>query len=35
MSVVERFNSIVRTLNMNKDDNEEKLYGISTNFIRN
>ena len=26
--------SLVRTLNMNEDENEEKLYIIWTNFIR-
>ena len=34
MSFIERFNLLVRTLNMNEDENVEKLHGISTNFIR-
>ena len=34
MSNIEILNSLVKTLNINEDKNQEKLYGISTNFIR-
>ena len=33
MSVLEKLYNIVKTLNMN-DDNGEKCYGVSTDFIR-
>ena len=33
MSVLEKLYNLVKTLNVN-DDNEEKCYGISTDFIR-
>ena len=33
MSVLKKLYNLVKTLNMN-DDNEEKLYGVSTDFIR-
>ena len=33
MIVLEKLYNLVKTLNMN-DDNEEKCYGVSTNFIR-
>ena len=33
MNVIEKLYLIVKTLNIN-DDNEEKCYGVSTNFIR-
>ena len=33
MNALKKLYSLVRTMNMN-DDNEETLYGISTNFIR-
>ena len=34
MSVIERLNLLVRTLNMNDDDNEAKVCGILTKLIR-
>ena len=34
MYFLEKLNLVVRTLNMNEDDKEEKFYGILTNFIR-
>ena len=34
MSVIERLHLLVRTLNMNDDDNEAKVCGILTKFIR-
>ena len=34
MNVLEKFNLLVRTLNMNDDDKEGKICGISTKFIR-
>ena len=34
MYVVETFHLLLRTLNMNEDDNEETFYGILTNSIR-
>ena len=34
MSFLDRLYFLAMTLNMNEYDNEEKLYGISTNFIR-
>ena len=33
MNVLEKLYLLVKTLNMN-DDNEEKFYGVSTDFIR-
>ena len=33
MSVLEKLYNLVKTLNVN-DDNEEKCYGVSTDFIR-
>ena len=34
MSIIKRFNTLVRTLNINEDKNQEKLHGISTKVIR-
>ena len=34
MNVIEKLNLLVRILNMNDDDDEAKLCGISTKFIR-
>ena len=34
MSIVKRLNTLVRIMNKNEDDNEEKLYSILTNLIR-
>ena len=34
MNVLEKLHLLFRTINMNDDDNEAKVCGISTNFIR-
>ena len=33
MSTIEQLQNLIKTLNM-KDDNEEKCYGVSADFIR-